>query len=206
VLSVAGTLGVTYFGYWLNLSKDKQLRQDELDRRARYLAIRVVCKLDPFVSECCEVVHDEGRPDGEGEMHPQLADPTLSFPEDVDWKSVEPDLMYRVLGFPNELDNANLYIKSTLDNIASRPDYSEYFEERILRYGQLGLTALALADEIRQTYNIPSQDFGKWHPKNMLEDAVAKAKREREESQAEPAKFMEEIVAKVTPGEEANPH
>ena len=79
-VSVIGTLGVTYFGHWLGLSKDKQLRQEELDRHARFLAIRVVCKLDPFVSECCLVVHDQGAPDQQGEMYPLVGEPTLSFP------------------------------------------------------------------------------------------------------------------------------
>lgn len=198
-LSVASTLGVTYFGHRLGLSKDKQLRQDELDRHARYLAIRVVCKLDPFVSKCCDVVYDEGLPDREGETQPQVADPTISFPEDVDWKSIKPDLMYRVLGFSNALDDAKQSIDFTLKQIAGPPDYNEYFEERIIQYGQLGLAALALADEIRQTYNIPTRDLGDWHPKNTLETAVAKAKKEREESQAKQAELMDEIAAKATP-------
>src|SRR5262245_39008805 len=45
--SVVATLGTTWFGHWLGLSKDRALRDEEMDRHARYLAIRVVCVLDP---------------------------------------------------------------------------------------------------------------------------------------------------------------
>lgn len=193
-LSVIGTLGVTYFGHWLGLLKDKELRQEELDRHARYLAIRVVCKLDPFVSDCCDVIYDTGLPDREGIMDPRVGDPTLSFPDDVDWKSVKPDLMYRVLGLPNELDIARDAIRFVGAEIAGPPDYEEYFVERTIRYGELGLAAFALANEIRQTYAIPKREYGSRNPKDTLEQSVIKAKKDRAESEARQAKFMDEIA------------
>lgn len=196
VITVIGTLGVTYFGHWLSLSKDKELRQDELDRHARYLAIRVVCTLDPFVSECCDVVLDGGLSDQEGDMHPRVEDPTLSLPEDVDWKSVKPDLMYQILGFPNELDIARQTIGWVANEIAGPPDHGEYFEERTIQYGQLGLVAYALADEIRETHNIPQRDTGNWHPKKTLENALAQAKKEQEVSRSQQAVLMEKVAKK----------
>ncbi|MGI9414087.1 MAG: hypothetical protein ACR2PM_10480 [Hyphomicrobiales bacterium] len=201
-LSVASTLGVTYFGHRLGLAKKKLLRQDELDRHARYQAIRVVCTLDPFVSECCNVVYDHGLPGNEGVMYPQVADPTISFPEDMDWKPIKPDLMYRVLGVPIGVDIARQSIDSVAENIAEPPDRSEYFEERIIQYGRLGLAALVLADEIRHAYNIPERDFADWHPKETLERAVAIVEEEREESQARQREIPEEatVATETKPG------
>ncbi len=40
---------------------------------------------------------------------------------------------------------------------------------------QLGLAALALAGEIRETYGIPQRDYGNWRPKDTLEAAIAAA-------------------------------
>lgn len=196
VISVIGTLGVTYFGHSLGLSKDKELRQDELDRHARYLAIRTVCTLDPFVSECCDVVLDDGLPDQDGDMHPRVGDPTLSLPEDVDWKSVKPDLMYRVLDFPNKLDIARQTISWVANEVAGPPDHREYFQERTIQYGQLGLIAYALAEEIRETYSIPERDYGNWHPKKTLEDALVETKKEQEASRSRQAELMGEIADK----------
>jgi hypothetical protein len=78
VLSVLGTLGVTYFGHWLGLSRETKLKQDEIDRHARYLAIRMVCILEPFVMRCCDVVNDNGLYH-EGERHSEVVEPTLAF-------------------------------------------------------------------------------------------------------------------------------
>jgi hypothetical protein len=165
------------------------------------LAIRVVCKLDPFVSGCCDVVYDEGVSDQEGYFHERVDDPTITFPEDVDWKSVSSDLMYRILGFPNEIENADQSIAFVAQEIVSTPDRSEYFEERIFQYAKLGLTALALADEIRKTFDVPAPDFGNYDPKGIFERAVSKVTRDREVAKAKHDDFMEVIAAKAKPPE-----
>jgi hypothetical protein len=88
-----------YFSSRLGLSKDKRLRKEELDRHARYLAIRVVFRLDPFISGCTDVVNDSGLDDREGITHPNADEPSITFPDDVDWKSIDANLMYCVLRF-----------------------------------------------------------------------------------------------------------
>jgi hypothetical protein len=171
------------------LLKDRKLRVEELDRHARYLAIRVICKLDPFVSECCEIAGDEGAPDASGCMTPEVDDPTISFPENVDWRSIKPDLMYRLLGLANSVDDARRSIGFAWE-IAGPPEYSEFYEERKIQYGELGLDALALADEIREDYKIPQRSFGDRHPNKILEDALMQVKKQRQESQARQAELM----------------
>ncbi len=189
-LGIVDTLTAPLLGQWVTLKKDRRLRQDELDRNARYLAIRVVCKLDPFVNECCNVVGDWGEEDQEGYSHARTSTPTISFPDDLDWKSIGPDLMYRILGLPNELDTAEQSIDSAYHHGSTPPDYSEFFEERAFQYGQLGRAALALADDIRRIYRIPTREFVNWHPKDTLESAVTEIQKRRKEVAAAHAKFV----------------
>ncbi|MDO9461865.1 MAG: hypothetical protein Q7N95_17350, partial [Alphaproteobacteria bacterium] len=165
VATTFGTVLVTFVGHRMTVSKDSEA---ERERHARYLAIRVVCVLDPFVSECCNIAQDSGMPDHEGTYHPRFDDPVISFPDDVDWRSITPNLMYRILGFRNEIDVAQQSIAFVGDEIAFPPDYDDYFEERVIQYGQLGLTALALANDLRNSYGIPMQDYGNWNPRAIL--------------------------------------
>ena len=59
-VAVAGTLVGTIVGASLTWAKDWWLRNSEVNRLARYLAVRVVCTLEAFVTSCCEVVNDQG--------------------------------------------------------------------------------------------------------------------------------------------------
>ncbi len=58
--------------------------------------------------------------------------------------------------------------------VALPPDYEEYYEERAIRYSQLGLAAYELATEIRQAYGIPKRDYGAIHPKDRFEKEIKK--------------------------------
>jgi hypothetical protein len=175
-VSVVGTLGVTFFGHWLGLSKERQSRT----RDAQYLAIRVVCALDPFISDCCNVVGDWGDEGQDGYRYARTNTPTISFPDDLNWKSIEPELMARILGLPNELIATERSLDTVMDFAATPPGYEEYFEERVFRYGQIGLATLALADEIRRTFKIPAGKFRRWDPKETLEREVTKIQKERQ--------------------------
>ena len=64
VSSFAGillTALVTTVGTWIvtrySLSQDRATRQEELDRNATYLAVRVSNVIDPFVMACIDVVN-----------------------------------------------------------------------------------------------------------------------------------------------------
>lgn len=193
-LGILGTLGGVFGGHWMGLRKDRKLRQDELDRHAYYLAIRVVCSLDPFVTGCCEVVNDDGMTDQDGEVVARVEYPNLMLPADVEWKSINAKLMYRIIGFQNEIDGAGQSISFWAQE-SGPPNYDEYFEERILQYGKLGLAALALADELRQIYGIPARDFGNWDPKSILKEATGKITKEREDARARQAEFMSSLAS-----------
>lgn len=101
-VTTAGTLWVTSH----RAKNEKNLRAEELERHARYLAIRVVCSLDPFISQCCDVVQDTGTEDEDGNTSGQIGDPVLSLPDDVDWKTIQPDLNRHQLARYHDSDAA----------------------------------------------------------------------------------------------------
>lgn len=193
-VSVVATLGTTWFGHWLGLSKDRALRDEEMDRHARYLAIRIVCILNPFVSGCVEVVYDEGLPaPPEGEFEPSTAVPKLVLPADVDWRAVDPELMYRILGLPNEIAVADQSISLVGSEISTPPDHSEYFWERSIRYARLGLTAQKLADDLRTLYGIPAQDHWDLNPRENLELRLSKVEKQKADYEARQAEFSKKM-------------
>jgi hypothetical protein len=169
---------VTYFGHWLGLSRETKLKQDEIDRHARYLAIRMVCILEPFVMRCCDVVNDDGLYH-EGERHFEVMEPTLAFPEDVDWKSTEPDLAFRMLGLPNELASADKAISFAGEMISGPPDYDEVFEERAYQYARIGLAAIDIAARLSSIAGLPPKDYSRWNPRKLLEDAFIEEDKRR---------------------------
>ena len=171
---LAGSV-TAYFNYRLALRKDRLLKEDELRRAGNYLAIRVVCILDEFIDGCVEVVYDDGIPDGNGETGPRLAAPKLEFPSDVDWKTVRHDLMYRALALPNFISAADEAISFAANELAGPPDHEEFFEERAIRYCEIGLKALELSADFRAKYGIPARELAEhYEPKKRLIERLGK--------------------------------
>ncbi|MEC5324094.1 hypothetical protein [Aurantimonas sp. A3-2-R12] len=188
------TAGLATLGTWVvnvqTLRHERETKQEEIERHARYLAIRVICVLDPFVSDCVEVVHDEGVPSPpEREYVSCVSTPSLTLPEDVDWRAVKPDLMYKILGFPSEIAVADQTIGRTKSEISTPPDHNEFFWERTIRYGKLGLAAMNLADDLRGIYGIPARDDGDWNVRESLELRLTKVEKQKADSEAKQAEF-----------------
>jgi len=153
-------------------------------RAARYLAIRVVCILDKYVERCAEVVSDQGEPDEQGCLAPQVSSPPPpEFPPDLDWRSIDHALMYRLLSMPNEAEAAASSVAAITEYVAGPPDYAEYFEERQVQYAKLGLAAFVLTEELRKTYGIPALEFGAWNPVDRLNKARKEVEEERRKRQ-----------------------
>lgn len=177
-------------------------------RAAHYLAVRVVCVLDRYVEKCVEVVSDDGLCFGQrnanGCLEPQVPLPgPPKFPEDVDWKSISHDLMYRLLSMSSDVEEADKSIAFVWHAIASPPDYDEFFDERNYQYGRIGLKASAFADELRKTYRIPQREQGDWNPLEKLSEAI----REVEEARRKRAGSMATLMADIEDqqGEEKSP-
>ena len=166
------------FPWWMN--------KQSMKSKARYLAIRVVCLLDKYLEDCVSVVKDDGLCYGsrteDGCLEPQVACPsTPNFPDDIDWKSINYDLMYEILSFPSDIEAADGVISHTWDHAAFPPDYEEGFEERALQYDKLGITAHKLAQTLRDQYKISPRNYDEWNPVSELKSELEKIQAQRKE-------------------------
>ena len=129
-------------------------------RKARYLAVRVICILDNYIEKCHEVTHDDGldeyqMPDEDGCRSPRIPEPSEpTYPADIDWKSIDHNLSYEILSFGRHIKQADECIKVVSDYVAGPPDYEEYFDERQYRYALLGQKAMNLANCLREKYQL----------------------------------------------------
>ncbi|MGB0921378.1 MAG: hypothetical protein ACPG1C_08665 [Alphaproteobacteria bacterium] len=159
---------------------------------ATYLAVRVICLLDEFAENCVDVVQDDGTAEGRparttesGECYcvPQVPLPIVpNFPEDLDWRSIETGLMYRILSLPDAVRRCDRYISASSEH-AYPPDYEEVFEARQLGYAQLGLEALEIAGCLRTSYGLPKEVGNQWHfgwdAKEFFEERIRKFDTEK---------------------------
>lgn len=174
VVTTIGTAVVTALNHRMAARKEAQAKGEDLRRQAVYLAVRTVCVLDKFISSCCSVIGDDGTYDPQGVRHSTVTSPNLNLPDDVDWRSINTEFMYRALMLPNKIEHANESIAFVGDVIAFPPDYDEWFEERRYQYAKLGLHALGLATDLRSFYGLPPADYSRWDPRPHLEAAFSK--------------------------------
>lgn len=165
VLTCLGTFLIARY----NRNDDRKVRGEELTRNANYLIIRVVCLLDVFVTKSCEVVQDDGEVDyADGITQVRAEEPYLELPQDVDWKSIPLDFLYRIHTLRNDIDGAMQTIEFVASEIATSPDYDEVFKERHYQFGKLGLAAFDLAAELRSAYELPPKKYDGWNPREIL--------------------------------------
>lgn len=160
--------------FFFTLIKERFQRK----QHGTYLAVRIICILDEYTDKCVEVVEDDGtimgQSDKEGFYIPQVRLPEEpQYPDDIDWKSIDFDLMYQILNFPNAIKSANKYINFIGREIASPPDFEELFDARWDAYIDLGLKSIELASLLRIKYGFPEENLRKWNsdwnPKEYLE-------------------------------------
>ena len=195
--AIFGLLGVligsaiTWFqNFWFN--------NREKERSARYLAIRIVCILDKYLQDCYDVVKDDGLSYGqrnaEGYLEPQVKSPGAPhFPEDVDWKSIDHELMYKILSFPADVEGSENIISAAWD-ISGPPDFEEWFEERAFWYAQFGLAAFQLAEELSKKYGIQKKTYKSWDPVAQLKKELEALHKKRGERFEAHNRFVQSVL------------
>jgi hypothetical protein len=150
------------------LVKDWRTKKSE----AKYLAVRVVCVLDKFVEDCASTAIDSGEEDEEGNSIARVNAPDPpTYPNDVNWKSIDDALMYKLLSLPASTERAANYVHGSTEN-AFPPDYSEYFETRTESYANVGLQAYELSRMLRKEYGLPPMQFLAWDPISHMENEL----------------------------------
>ena len=157
--------------------------------RATYLAVRVICILDEYVDKCAAIVADDGSvmgqashrdENGQDHYHPVERLPVVAyFPDDLDWRSIDSDLMYRILTFPNSVRMENSAIEFVGYELATPPDYGELFEARQGGYAKLGLEAIEIVKELRQRFKLPEAIHSYWNTKKYFNDKLDQIEKDK---------------------------
>lgn len=164
---------------WLKTSRASR-------KSAAYLSVRVVCILDQFIDKCADVVGDDGTADQDGYYSYKPLPDAPVFPDDLDWRSIDNELMYEILSLPNRV----LFAESKIDNFADTvgPPYDDMAEERQYEFAVLGLAANSIKDKICGTYNIPQPKLTSWDVVAFMTEqqvTIEDLRRRREENRAE---------------------
>jgi len=184
-----GLVGVAVGGF-IAIAKDLFASLFKQRKNAEYLAIQIVCILDEFVDKCYEIVLDDGTCQGQpagrhyydkdhyDEFYmPQVDMPkSIEFPTDVDWKSIDHKIMYRILMLPSSIRSTNQTIYSSSE-YSFDPDNEPVFEARQDGYSKLGQEAANIAIELRKTYNLPKREIEFYNPQIKFEETITKFER-----------------------------
>ncbi len=101
------------------------------------------------------------------------------YPDDVDWKCIDHELMYKLLSLSAEVEDAQGLIDFTTE-IAGPPNYSEWFDERAYWYAQFSLSAHLLAFELCKKYGVKQKSYTSWNPVVYLSDKLQVLQVDRE--------------------------
>ncbi|WP_433780458.1 hypothetical protein [Flavobacterium anhuiense] len=197
--AIFGLIGVV-IGSFITWCQSYYMNRQLEIKNAKYLAIRVVCILDKFMDDCADVVNDDGlcmgQKNEQGCLEAQVSHPSAPlFPDDVDWKSIDHELMYKILSFSSDIASANKIIDSTWE-FTGPPDFEEWFEERKFHYAKFGLHAYELADELCERYEIKKKTYNDWDPKAELKRELKLVNEKREKRILRQQSFVDKVIRK----------
>jgi hypothetical protein len=194
--AVFGLVGVL-IGAAISWGQAYWFSRRDAERAAQYLAVRIVCIFDKFLEDCVSVVKDKGMPGQDGTYEPQEKAPDMpSFPNDIDWKCIDHNLMYEILSFPSDIEAGDNTISFIANEVASPPDYDEFFEERAIQYVRFGLRAHKLASELREKYDIPPKKYDGWNPVKELNSEFKEIQKRLKREAKDNAEVFSEIQNK----------
>lgn len=156
MLKLAATTGIitTILNQVVGLLREIWANKRRKNSEATYLAMRLAIILEEFVIKCVyRAWHDDADlTEGANELNYDL--PTLAdYPQESDWKSLDPTLAGRVLSFPNEIISAGMSCQfqgvREGNKIASQ-------DETIAA----GINAWRLAQALRKKYHLKAITIG----------------------------------------------
>jgi hypothetical protein len=151
-------------------------------QRAAYLTIRVVNELDPFVDKCALVAIDDGAlsrglPDRIVDIETPEAP---RFPDDLDWRSIDPQIAFNLLSLNNKLEQARRDVGLAMEYAETENDLDQYYDTRRNAFAKLGIEAAEIGRGLRETYGLPRRSFDRWNPEEELKSVRASfEKKER---------------------------
>lgn len=152
----SGLLGVLIgvgISWWQTAHFNNQSRIE----RAQYLAVKVILVLNEYAEACQAVIDDDGYIKGatpqSGYPEPQVRIPIApEYPQDVDWKSIDPKMMRNLLlSFPSEIKAANTRLEYVWDEVQNTPDVAGILPVQAEEYKKLQKKAQELSQKLQKT-------------------------------------------------------
>lgn len=174
-----GLLGVVVGGA-LTLAKDVFLHRRSESLEARLLCIQVMSLLDRFAADCFHVAGDTGEEEVDGVVRAEFMTPDFNpHSLDVQWKTLPVMVLFRIMDLPRQVSAATNAI-SQIEETTADPHYSaEYFEERRIKFADLGIEALELSSILRLKSGLPTQSTS-GDLTSSLRNRRAKAEQDRQ--------------------------
>lgn len=196
--AIIGLVGVVLGGL-LTSVKDYVAYSNKKESDGCYAAVCIITTLDEYIQKCLDVVADDGttgdgRPAHRTEQGEEFCYPVIKTPlppefaSDINWRSIDPQTMYRILSLPNTARETNRYIFASSE-YSGPPGYDELFIARKEGYSHLGLEASDIVSQLRKQYKIPGNKKHFWKDDNDLKGIFTKEldkikKRSERESKA----------------------
>lgn len=151
LLGIAISFGRDWYGQKL---KDGQQRN--------FVALRIAAELDDFAIRCTLAAGDHGQPEiqqcGQEEYVPEYPSPDFQLDySSYDWRLLPKDLLMRILELPHLTKRAHVYLSEVIEYGNDPPYHQEYFNERSLQFGRLGLKAAQVARDLRLKVGAPPE-------------------------------------------------
>lgn len=196
LVTVGVTLLVTAFGAFLGGFKDIFIDWWKRRRTSKYNAMLLATILEQFISDCLEVVWDDGYETPDGEVHQTASRPSeITYPKELDWPQITHDVMFRCLLLPAEIRSAEASIKFIVQEVALSPDHDEYFEEAQKRYSSLGLRAIHILKRLRDDFNLERFDRRDVDPFDVFTTKLANIEARETQRQAESTEMQRRYAA-----------
>jgi hypothetical protein len=178
-----GLIGVVV-GALVSGLKDWVTSYFSMKAKRKYLATRVISMLEIFVDNCALVMNDDGTvygmPDKDGCFFPQVEPPVFQpLTLDVDWLSIDANLMHKILYLPNEIYMVDSKIQSIWKYSATLPHNEEIFSERYYQYAKLAVKANEIIDELSRETGINISSEHRWYDSNLFKEKVEALGRDR---------------------------
>lgn len=154
ILAAAIGAGAALLGTGLSFGRDWFSQRLKDGQQRTFVALRIAAELDDFAISCALAASDQGEPQieqhGQEEYRPRHKAPTFTLDYSAyDWRLLPKDLLMRVLEMPHLTKQAHAHLEGVSEFLANPPYYEEFFQNRSLSFGRLGLRALQIAKDLR---------------------------------------------------------
>lgn len=163
---IVGAL-LTWLGEYFRQGFDRE-------RRAQYLAVRVVIALDTFLQSCAvKLTYNPELPDYADPDAQWYMPDVFQVPADLDWTSISPDLAYRILQIPND----DQTIREQIDAVYEMVDGYVARDVWQANYVSLALRVSNIANELRKKYKLSARPHTEWDPVEEIKGLNAKLEK-----------------------------